>query len=114
MSNPKYFMAIFSVQYFDENKGKKFFKTISSYVTLYERFEATIDRYCERFAKQDFTLVDITIFTAERDFKSEWETIKANENIEWLLKNRALLERRPDISDKNVFHIEGHRPRVYR
>jgi hypothetical protein len=114
MNEPRYFMAIFSVKYFDANKNKHLFKTISSYVTLYERFEETIDRFCERFAKQDFTLVDISVFTAERDFKIEWETIKADDNISWLLKNRTLLERRPDIADKNVFHLEGHKPRTYR
>lgn len=114
MNNPKYFMAIFSVQYFDEAKGKRFYKTISSYVSLYERFENTIDRFCERFAKQDFTLVDITILTSEIDFKDVWEEIKTDDNVPWMLKNRTLLERCPDITDKNVFHLEGHKPRVYR
>lgn len=113
MSN-QFFMAIFAVKYFNMAKMREEEKTISSYVSLYDNFERTIDKFCERFAKQEFTLLDINVFISDTDFRDIWEEIKQDNSVAWGKKNKELLARRPDISDKNVYCAEGRSPRKYR
>lgn len=113
MSN-QYFMAIFAVKYFDEVKQRPYEKTISSYVSLYDNFERTVDKFAERFAKQNYEIKDITVFISDSNFKDEWEALKEDASVPWSHKNRTLLARRPDIDDQNVFCAEGYKPRNYR
>ena len=111
----KFFMAVFVVDTGEIHKyGGTTYKTISSYVSVYEDFEMTINRFVERFAKQNYTLKYITIFTCDVSFKDDWETLKLDDTVHWGKKNAALLKRRPDITSTNVFCADDFLPRNYR
>lgn len=115
MSDNQYFMAVFVVETPElHENGRKKHKTISSYVSLYDNFEHTINKFSERFAKQDYELKDITVFVSDNNFKDEWELLKVDSTIAWSNKNRELLKCRPDISVTNLFCAADFRPRNYR
>ena len=113
MSNNQYFMAIFAVKHFNMDKMKEEEKTISSYVSLYDNFEKTVNKFCERFDKQYFKLLDINVFLSNEDFRIDWDEVKNDPTVPWGKKNKTLLERRPDITSTNVFCAEGRHPRKY-
>lgn len=115
INSHKFFMAIFVVETTEYHSiGKNKHKTISSYVSLYDNFERTINKFCERFAKQDYVLKDITVFISDIDFREEWEILKADNAIPWSIKNTELLKRRPDIESSNLYCAEGFKQRNYR
>lgn len=113
MSN-KFFMAIFVVDTQERfENGRPKFKTISSYVSLFDRFEMVVNRFTERFAKQDYKLKEICVFTSDVNFHEDWNSITGNDSISWSRKNSELLLRRPDIKVDTPYVAEGYTPRDY-
>jgi hypothetical protein len=111
----KFFMAIFVVDTGEIHKyGGTTYKTMSSYVSVYENFEITINKFVERFAKQNYELKEITVFSSDTSFKEDWETLRYDDSVPWSKKNSALLTRRPDITSTNVFCADDFKPRNYR
>ena len=114
MSNQKFFLAIFVVDTQERfDNGRPRFKTISSYVSLFDRFEMVINRFTERFAKQEYKLKEIAVFTCESNFHDDWTSITGNDSISWSRKNSELLARRPDIKVDTPFVADGYTPRDY-
>ncbi|QWE06052.1 hypothetical protein [Polynucleobacter sp. JS-JIR-5-A7] len=111
----QYFMAIFVVETPElRSNGRPKQKTISSYVALYDNFESTVNKFSARFANQDFTIKEITVFVSDVNFKDEWELLKADASVAWSRKNSELLQLRPDITVTNVFCADDFHPRNYR
>ena len=109
-----YYMAVFVVSTPDLNaQGRPILKTISSYVEPYLTFERTVNKFSERFAAQNYAIKEITVFTSDINFKSDWESIKADESIGWRDKNSALLQRRHDVMTDSVYCSEDFKPRRY-
>jgi hypothetical protein len=111
----QYFMAVFVCDTGAIHKyGGTTYKTISSYVSLYETFETTINKFVDRFKKQNYVLKEITVFASDTSFKEAWEALKLDDSVPWSKKNNALLTRRPDITTTNVFCDVDFKPRNYR
>ena len=111
----KYFMAVFVVDTGEVHKyGGTTYKTISSYVSVYDNFEITINKFVHRFRNQNYLLKEITVFTSDTSFKEDWEALKLDDTVPWSKKNSVLLERRPDITTTNVFCDVDFKPRKYR
>jgi hypothetical protein len=107
-------MAVFTCLTPDVNaQGRQILKTISSYVEPYFTFERTVNKFAERFAKQNYSIKEITIFYSDINFKNDWESIKADDTINWRNKNSALLQRRLDVQTESVFCAVDFKPRRY-
>jgi hypothetical protein len=111
----KFFMAIFVCDTGEIHKyGGTTYKTISSYVSVYDNFEVTINKFVDRFAKQNYVLKEITVFSSDLSFKDDWEALRLDDSVLWSRKNSVLLTRRPDITSTNVFCDVDFKPRNYR
>jgi hypothetical protein len=109
-----YYMAVFTCLTPDVNaQGRQILKTISSYVEPYFTFERTVNNFAKRFALQNYSIKEITVFYSDINFRSDWENIKADESINWRDKNAALLQRRHDVQSESVFCAEDFKPRRY-
>lgn len=109
----RYFMAIFNVEYFDQETQRNKFKILSGDIMPLAYFEKHIDKIKERYDSQNWYIKQISVLIGEANFSTEWSNIRNDLAIPWRRKQVILAIRRPDIKETLLFVDEGYNAKTF-